>query len=423
MQDVDLYDKDPYEVLPQFLAPFDMWPDVRSQVETRFWKRESLYRTIMKNISAWNRVKDNIKYALQHQGSVATNVIGAPRSGKSTVARFLARETYRIQFGSIQDWELKVLFSRSYSRATEELQRLTQSLLDQEVSDDDIITQLQGYMLIEDELQIEREKDSKKAFTDMQTIAESCASSGIHFWYLSPTRKGFGYFTIWVVGIDLKKQQNLSFYLDNHDICYGYLITPNVPPFDAYTVMKNKIVVQTLAAGGRVPAVVKKLEKEEEIDESVVVKGVASKQLLDELLRVVSLHQPKNFERNTAIFKAVAIEGLSIGRVAKTHHLTDARVYQILGAFSEAIGIAFEHYLAGIQPAMWVRQGGKSEPDLINEEHKFVVSCKVMYGNKAKKTDQAIRDSKPELALKENGYSVYLIIFWVDTNDFTLQPI
>lgn len=258
----DFYTSDPRMVLRHFLAAFDMWPDVRGQIEARFWQRKSLYHTIMGNKNAWERVKENVTYALEHQGNVATNVTGFPRIGKSTIARWLSREIFRIQFGDIENWQDKVLFARSYSRATQTLQLLTRELVDSGLNDDEVITALQGYCLIEDENQLEREKDSVKARTDMKTIAESCASSGIHLLFLSPSTRGFGYFTLWAVGINPKKNENLSFYLDNEGACHGYLVTPNVPAFDAYTKMKNRTVVQTLLDRGRVKAEVIKFEKE-----------------------------------------------------------------------------------------------------------------------------------------------------------------
>ena len=255
----DLRTSRPAQALDAFFAGYRMYPDVRDTLIDEFYKYGSLYRVIRNKIHARDRLREIIQHALDFSGNVALNVTGEPRIGKSTLARWVSQQVHRIQFGTLKGWENRLLFARSYSRATEQLSLITKRFIDDETGDQAeidaaVLGQLQGYCLIEDENQIEHEKDSVKAKEDMTNIAETCASSGIHFLYLSPKRRGFGYATLFVVGIDPVTQRNLSFYQDNQGNYRGYLETPNIPPLSEYITQKNRVVVQTLVDRGRVKA-------------------------------------------------------------------------------------------------------------------------------------------------------------------------
>ncbi len=403
-----------------FIDPFDMIPDVRAKI-VRLTETDRVFHTNFHK-NALPRIITNIKYALKHNGSTLINIYGATRHGKSTVARFLAQLLIKLRHGTLDNWEEKIIYEQSYSGSTNRLMKRIQELKDQGLTQKQVIEALHGQVIIHDEVLIEHEKDSVKAREDIINLIETCAAAQIDFIFVTPNRREFGQFSLWTVGIDPKTQTNLSFYFDKENHCFGCLESPNTPETEHYQQIKYDGIFDLLSAGGRRIAEVKIFTEDLHTKTHNTIEGTAPEHLLDNLIQSLELKPTKHLQRNITIFKKVTVQGLSVGKVAKDHGLTDARVYQILGAINQAVGITFEKYLETIQPKLWVRQGGKSQPDLINEQHKFVVSCKVMYGNKPKKIDKALRNSKPEYTYIKQGYTGYLIIFWIDDNSFTIEP-
>lgn len=160
----------------------------------------------------------------------------------------------------------------------------------------------------------------------------------------------------------------------------------------------------------------------EEAKKRVEITGVAPEETLDELLKISVFGWRDKTTRNLTIYRD-AVGGLSSSRIGKDNNLSERQIDRILGQATREIGIAFEKYLAHNQPQLWRRMGGTSEPDLISEEHRFVVSCKVLYGDRDKKLDKAKDDSQPELAYLERGYNAYLIVFWADDCEYDIRDL
>lgn len=407
--------------LKALVKPFNMSRDVYDQIMKLYKTNEDFKENCL--YSCTERFYNNLDRAIQYNSSILINVFGETRHGKSTVARHIAKIIYIHRNGTPKNWEQSIIYEHSYSGTTNKIMEQANALKEKELSKAEVINQLKGLIVIQDEVFLEHETDSIKAKNDLINLTESCAAAEIDMIFVTPKRREFGQFSLWVVGINPTDQTNLAFYFDNNFFCKGFCITNNEPESSTYKQTKIDGIFEMVSQGGR------RIAEKKTFSETLVtttrkqIQGSAPEHLLDNLIQSLGLKPSKHLQRNITIFKKVAVQGLSVGKVAKDNGLTDARVYQILGAINQAVGIAFEKYLEAIQPKMWIRQGGKSQPDLINEQHKFVISCKVMYGNKKKKTNKAVSDSKPEYAYMKQGYTGYLIIFWIDDNTFTIEPI
>lgn len=266
---------DPAVVLADFLEPFDMQPDMYSAIENEFWERKSLYHMIMKKISADNRVKENIQFGLDNLGNIVVEIYGRKRHGKSTVGRWLAQLRWKMITGSAKGWEEKVIYDQSYSGATNKIQDLANHFWRQaceahEANKQRLISFFQSirYYLSEmDENWIEHEKDSKKAENDLKNLVRTCAVAQIDFFFKSTVQRIKEVdFKLWTVGIDKKRNLNLSFYYDPDGECHGYLITPNIEETEKYWEAKSEGVLEMLLRGGRRIAKAKLVEAKKDLE-------------------------------------------------------------------------------------------------------------------------------------------------------------
>jgi hypothetical protein len=258
------------QTLDQLLAGFEMQPDVRSKVEDLYLEGGSLFYAVQRRLDAYPRVVQNIDYALHHQGNVVVELYGRKRHGKSTVARWLARQRWKCYKGADarDEWESKVIYDQAYSGSTTKVQTLARQTWEGLNGHADRKTRLRLFfdamrfwLCMQDENEIEHHEDSQRAEHDLRNLIRTCASAQIDFFFLSTVQRlKESDFTLWVVGIDKKNQRDLSFYFDSEGHCHGVLITPNIPETEAYTESKSEGILEMLLAGGRRKAEIKGVE-------------------------------------------------------------------------------------------------------------------------------------------------------------------
>lgn len=395
--------------LTEFLAGFDILPDVRSKVEREFLRRESLHDVVMDHTrwarghkedesdpaNAYSRVVAVIQYGMRHAGNFSVNIKGDPRTGKSTIGRWHGQLWWQLKTGHADSWEDHILYDRAYSDSSDRLQELTKQLL-AECHDDkhQVLIRLHEFCVILDEQEIEHEEGSTKAIHDVQNLLSTCASSQVPFIFISALNRNIGaLYNVWAIGVNADKQANLSLYYDNDGFCHGYLMTPNIPESPRYEETKANTVVDLLATGGRKVAQVKSVNGAPSVPEPMIHLEVTPDAdfmtILEQSARqhlLPILKEPRNVDRwlqryfRGLTFKDIAeLEGGGLKADSIGHFLREQQdriSNTLLGAILEEALVAYLNQSVRILPAAtplrpsdvlqqtFHRLGGPGQPDV-----------------------------------------------------------